>query len=81
MATRITHTQSAATSRRKFTLSAWIKRGTITDGHDQVIYDSYNDGNNRVTFFIHSTDKLYLYSGKTWINIKFMYVSTYLPWC
>ena len=62
MATRITHTQGAATSRRKFTLSAWIKRGTITDGHDQVIYDSYNDGNNRVTFFIHSTDHLYLYS-------------------
>ena len=51
MATRIIKTQVTGTSTQKFTLSAWLKKASNTANNDQVIYDSYADGNNRITLY------------------------------
>jgi hypothetical protein len=51
MATRIIKTQVTGTSTQKFTLSAWVKKTSNTTGNDQVIYESFNDSSNRLTFY------------------------------
>jgi len=73
MATRIIKTQVTGTSTQKFTLSCWIKK-LSTPSTDQVIYDSYADGNNRMTLYFNgTTGNLSFYgdvSGTTFVNIK-----------
>ena len=73
MATRIIKTQVTGTSTQKFTLSCWIKKSS-TPSNDQVIYDSYADGNNRMTLYFNgTTGNLSFYgdvSGTTFVNIK-----------
>ena len=67
MATRLIKTQGTGTSTKKFTFSTWIKKSSNTTDHDQVIYGSYNDGNNRITLYF-TSNKLALYvavSGST----------------
>ena len=51
MATRIIKTQVTGTSTQKFTLSAWVKKASNTANNDQVIYESYADGNSRTTLY------------------------------
>ena len=43
--TQLLRTQETPTSTNKYTWSAWIKRGTITNG--QVLVYNYLDSNNR----------------------------------
>ena len=61
MATRLIKTQGTATSTKKFTFSSWVKKVSNTTDHDQVIYGSYNDGNNRITLYF-TSNSLALYT-------------------
>jgi len=75
MATRLQKTQGTATSTKKFTFSAWVKKSSNTTSNDQVIYDSNNDANNRITlYFRGSTNNTFnIYgalSGSTIINLE-----------
>jgi hypothetical protein len=73
MATRIIKTQVTGTSTQKCTFSAWVKKASNTTGNDQVIYDSYADGNNRMTLYFVSSSKLALYgaiSGSTILHFE-----------
>ena len=74
MATRLQRTQGTATSTKKFTFSAWIKKSSNVTGNDQVIYDSNNDANNRITvYFRGSTNNtLNIYSASGGSQIIFL---------
>ena len=54
-------TQGTATSRRKFTLSTWLKRGNLT-GSFQFFASSYNSSNDRIGFYFNSDDTLAVFA-------------------
>ena len=58
MATYLTRTQAAGTSRKIFTVSMWIKKTTNSPGHEQYIFHSWNDGNNRFMVALQNDDTL-----------------------
>jgi len=75
MVTRIQRTQGTGTSTKKFTFSGWIKKASNTTSNDQVVFESNNDANNRITtYFRGSTNNTFnIYgalSGSTIINIE-----------
>ena len=55
--TQLLRTQETPTSTNKYTWSAWIKRGTITNG--QVLVYNYLDSNNRGYVMLEGADKLF----------------------
>ena len=57
--TQLLRTQETPTSTNKYTWSAWIKRGTITNG--QVLVYNYLDSNNRGYVMLEGADKLFFY--------------------
>mgnify|MGYP003115190399 CR=1 FL=1 len=58
--TYLTRTYGNATSRRKCTISFWIKKGF--SGDTQQPYCSYADNNNRFQLYFESTDELSIYN-------------------
>jgi hypothetical protein len=59
----LNRTQEAATDRKKFTFSVWVKICGLT-GY-RYIYSSYNDANNRLGFYIHTTYGFTIYDKQT----------------
>jgi len=57
----LSKTQVTATSRRKFTLSTWLKRGNIT-GTFQFFVSSYISSSDRLGFYFNSDDGLAVFS-------------------
>ena len=49
---------SGAGNQRKFTISCWVKRATITPGASQTILSNYADVNNFGNFTLNTSDKL-----------------------
>ena len=64
MTTRIVRTQVTGTSTKKFTLSAWVKKSSNTTGNDQVIFDNYASGSDRMTLYFTSSATLGFYAVK-----------------
>ena len=64
MTTRIVRTQVTGTSTKKFTLSAWVKKSSNTTGNDQVIFDNYANGSDRMTLYFTSAATLGFYAEK-----------------
>jgi hypothetical protein len=58
MATYLTRTQATGTSRKIFTVSIWIKKTTNSPGHEQYLFHSWNDGNNRFMVALQNDDTL-----------------------
>ena len=65
MTTRIVRTQVTGTSTKKFTLSAWVKKTSNTTSNDQVIFDNYASGSDRMTLYFTSAAKLGFYAIKS----------------
>ena len=57
----LSKTQVTATSRRKFTLSTWLKRGNLT-GSFQFFLSSYISSNDRIGFYFNSDDTLAVFA-------------------
>ena len=49
---------SGAGNQKKFTISCWVKRATITPGASQTILSNYADVNNFGNFTLNTSDKL-----------------------
>ena len=64
MTTRIVRTQGTGTSTKKFTLSAWVKKSSNTTSNDQVIFDNYASGSDRMTLYFTSSATLGFYAVK-----------------
>ena len=56
MATRLTRANTAATNRKKFTFSCWLKRGKL--GNQENFFTSIHDGSNEFQFRFDSDDEL-----------------------
>ena len=58
----LTYTQSAGTSRRKFTYSVWMKRSTdnTSGNYNSGFFNCWSDANNRLGAYFYD-NKLFLY--------------------
>jgi len=63
----------ASGSTTKFTYSAWMKRGKLTDAQDFL--DVYNDNNNRFGFFWNDDDQIDMYN-KISGSVNFQKITT-----
>ena len=73
MATYLTRTQVPGTSRTIFTVSMWVKKVENTPGHEQYLFHTWYDGNNRFMVSFMNTDTLRVRersSGSTTIEVE-----------
>ena len=58
MATYLTRTQVTGSNRKIGTVSMWIKKTENSSGHEQYLFHSWNDGNNRFMIALQGDDTL-----------------------